>query len=347
MVYTFTSSAPNYFPKVKILRDSIKRFSPHVKFVWLVADLYDENLVKTVGHHFDDLIFVNDLEISADIRWTFGHNLVELATAVKPNAAINLLKRSDAKGVVYYDPDMVLFSDVDEIYDRLSSSSILLTPHICMPEKTVDHVLDNEIGSLKHGVFNLGFFGVSRSAEAFRFLDWWNERLRHFCRTDLNSGVFTDQKWLNFAPIFFEGVEILKNSRFNVATWNITQRTMTGCLSEGIQIDGEPLGFYHFTGFDKGAHERMALKYAPELKPLHELIQWYKSKSAEEAQNVNLPSWRLGTFSNGEAITDAHRKLYRERPDVQKEFPDPYSAIGTNNYYAWYKLYGSTELATT
>jgi hypothetical protein len=38
------------------------------------------------------------------------------------------------------------------------------------------------------------------------------------------NGLFTDQKWLNFAPVFFDGVSIIRSSRHNVATWNLTTR---------------------------------------------------------------------------------------------------------------------------
>ncbi len=33
---------------------------------------------------------------------------------------------------------------------------------------------------------------------------------------------------------------------------------MTGSAPDAVTIDGKPLGFYHFTGFDSGAHGIMA-----------------------------------------------------------------------------------------
>ena len=94
------------------------------------------------------------------------------------------------------------------------------------------------------------------------FADWWAERLHHFCYDRLDAGLFTDQKWMNHAPSFFDGVDILKEPRFNVATWNITTREMTGTAPDRVKIDGKPLGFYHFTGFDSGAHSEMAARNA-------------------------------------------------------------------------------------
>src|SRR5436189_299366 len=80
--------------------------------------------------------------------------------------------------------------------------------------------------------------------------DWLAQRTQYLCRAEVANGLFTDQKWVNFAPVFFDGVAILKSPRHNVATWNLTTRRMSGDFGAGFEVDGEPLGFYHFTGFD-------------------------------------------------------------------------------------------------
>src|SRR6185437_3446700 len=152
--------------------------------------------------------------------------------------------------VLYFDPDMVMFSRVDDILSMLEHGNLALTQHQNKPEQTLEAILDNEVASLKHGVFNLGFIGVRNGDEGRRFAAWWGERTYHLCRADVSNGLFTDQKWLDFAPIFFEGVAIIKSSRHNVATWNLTTRRLTGSFDAGFTVDGEPLGFYHFTGFD-------------------------------------------------------------------------------------------------
>ena len=111
---------------------------------------------------------------------------------------------------------------------RSGSSNLALTPHQTKPEQTLDAIIDNEVASLKHGIFNLGFIGVRNTAEGRRFADWWAERTYHLCRAEVENGLFTDQKWINFAPVFFDGVAIVKSSRHNVATWNLTTRADDG-----------------------------------------------------------------------------------------------------------------------
>ena len=76
---------------------------------------------------------------------------------------------------------------------------------------------------------------MRNTAEGRRFADWWAERTYQLCWADVENGLFTDQKWVNFAPVFFDGVAIIKSSRHNVATWNLTTRRMTGTLRDRLR----------------------------------------------------------------------------------------------------------------
>jgi hypothetical protein len=50
---------------------------------------------------------------------------------------------------------------------------------------------------------------------------------------------------------------------------------MSGDFDAGFEVDGEPLAFYHFTGFDSGAHRIMAAKNASASPSVQKLIAWY------------------------------------------------------------------------
>ncbi len=326
-LHVFTSAAVNYLPKVRALCQSIRRHHPEAVIHFALADERPEWLTGE-GEPFDDIIEIAALGIPNWRSWTFKHNIVELSTAIKPFVFKHLFARADCHDALYFDPDMVLFSRVDDILRTLEGANIALTPHQTMPEASYEAIVDNEIGSLKWGVFNLGFIGVRNTAEGRRFLDWWSQRTYQFCRADVANGLFTDQKWLNLAPVFFDGVAIIRYSRHNVATWNLTTRRMTGSMAAGYRVDGEPLGFYHFTGFDSGAHGIMAGKNASGNDSVAELISWYKRETvASRDDPVNRQPWAFGRFSDGTAVEERHRWIYRERPDLQYAFPDPYDNV--------------------
>jgi hypothetical protein len=122
-----------------------------------------------------------------------------------------------------------------------------------VPERTRDAILDNEFSVLRHGIYNLGFVAVSNTAEGRRFAEWWADRLKDFCYDDIPRGLFTDQRWVDLAPAYFDSVRILRSPQYNVCTWNLTHRTVNGSFARGFTVNGLPLVFYHFSGLDSGA----------------------------------------------------------------------------------------------
>jgi hypothetical protein len=326
VLHVFTCAAVNYLPKVRMLCQSIRRHHPEAVIHLALADERPQWL-RTENEPFDSILDIERLGIPDFRNWAFTHSIVELSTAIKPFALKHLLQLPDCRTVLYFDPDMVLFSRVDDILATLATGNLALTPHQTKPEQTLEAILDNEVASLKYGIFNLGFIGVRNTAEGRRFADWWAERTYHLCWADVENGLFTDQKWINFAPVFFDGVAIVKSSRHNVATWNLTTRRMTGSFAAGFEVDGEPLGFYHFTGFDSGAHRIMAIKNAQASPAVQELITWYEGEIAiADRDPVSEWPWAFGHFSDGTPIEASHRRAYRDQRDLQRAFPEPYDA---------------------
>ena len=146
------------------------------------------------------------------------------------------------------------------------------------------------------------------------------------------------QRWLDLAPVFFEDIAILREPIYNVATWNLTHRPVAGSLERGFTINGEPLSFYHFSGFDSGAQEVMLKKYADTDSVLFDLRRWYIAECQRLGQeDLGNRRCRYDTFDNGERITRTQRILYRSRLDLQRAFPHPFRA-GGHSYYHWHQI---------
>lgn len=345
MIYAFTSAAANYVPKLRLLCESIRQYHPGFRIVLALADRKPGWLQSIDSEPFDEILEVENLPIEAVKGWIFKHALVELATGIKPFVIQALLERDDCDAVIYFDPDIVLFSSLDDLVKELFSANIVLTPHQTSPETDYEAIIDNEICSLKHGIFNLGFIGVRKTLESSRFVKWWSHRLYDFCRADIPAGLFTDQKWIDFAPVFFDGVKILKSPRFNVAPWNLTTRNVTGSITKGLYVEDERLGFYHFTGFDSGAHAIMAKKNGRENRTVREMIDWYVKKTARLGkQSEAKTEWTYKRYQNGDEIELIHRHIYRDRKDLQNAFPDPFLAPeSTHSYLRWLQTQGPIE----
>jgi glycosyltransferase involved in cell wall biosynthesis len=337
-VYAFTSICLNYLPKALVLAQTLKQYNPQVRFCLLVNEPIPAGLLDSYDI-FDEVATIDDLDIPDKQAWIFGHSVVELSTAVKGYFMLDLLKRPECATAFYFDPDIAVFSSIEVLLNQLNDSSILLTPHQTEPEENIDAIKDNEICSLKHGVYNLGFLGVKSSAEGLRFARWWRDRLHHFCRADIPAGLFTDQRWIDLAPAFFTDLHILRHPGCNVSTWNLTHRRIEGNFSDGFTVNEQPLIFYHFSGFDSGAQEVMLTKYGKHMPAAWELREWYLSRTERpEDEAFSNRQWRYNYFTNGEPITSEQRRLFRDRADLQQTFPDPFTAAEPSaSFYHWHQ----------
>lgn len=323
----YTSVTKSYLPKARVLAKSVKRFHPD----WTFVLLYSDDL--PVGFDFkrepfDEILTIEQLGLPNWKAWAFGHELVELCTAVKGPAAELLAQRPGVHKIMYLDPDIKVFNSLSSLESLLDQYEILLTPHLLDAEKDINAIQDNEISALKHGVYNLGFFAARTSGQGLDFIRWWAERLRLFCRADIPNGLFTDQRWCDLAPAFFSGLGIVRDRGFNVATWNIAHRPLSKKEMGIFFVADVPLRFYHFTSYDNGDGFGMLMKYASNQTIAHELWDTYgKDLLAEGQGDERYRGWSYGQFENGEPISREARRLYQAIPDVQKIFPDPFSVV--------------------
>jgi lipopolysaccharide biosynthesis glycosyltransferase len=337
-MHVFTSITANYLPKAAVLAYSIKRLHPDAVFHLVLCDQRTDAPRITTAC-FDHVITIDKLPIQDLPSWIFKHRLVELCTAVKGPAIEYIAREFAAERIYYFDPDIAVLGPLDDLERALDRHSILLTPHQCHPETDVQAIIDNEICSLKHGVYNLGFLAVRMTEQGQRFVAWWAERLRQHCYDDKANGLFTDQRWVDLAPAFFDDIGIMRDPQYNVATWNLTHRRAQGRAPYDILINGRPLVFYHFSGFDSGAQLRMLERYGAHSPVLFELRDWYIARCEELGQStLSQIECVYNFFDNGERVTDAHRLCYRNRSDLQYTYPDPFATGDVRrSYFHWYQ----------
>ena len=331
-VHVFTSCAYNYFPKIQLLFNSIKKHHPEWMTHLILADKRSQDF-DIDNQILDEVVFIEDLNIPNYRAWIFEHNIVELSTAIKPFMFKRLMSQPNCKKIIFLDPDIVLFSRLDDIVQELGTSNMVLIPHQVSPESSMEGIIDNEIGSLKYGVFNLGFLGVANTKVGRDFIQWWSMRTYHFCKNDIPNGLFTDQKWINLVPVLFDGVRINRSTRHDVANWNMPIRKLTKSKIGNYLVDGNPLGFYHFTGFDSGDHLVMLKKYNNYQGAVKDLYDWYSAQVKARMNDRFLEKkWGYSIYSDGVEIKEEHRELYRNRKDLQEAFLDPFDA---DTFKAW------------
>lgn len=334
-VHCFTSISLAYLSRARILAESVRRHHPEWTIWLIVSDLPPPDFELTTGTDFDHIIWTRDLFSDLGEQWLFQHDVVELCTAVKGRMAQSIMDRSDCEFLFYFDPDIALFSRLDDMIENLATASILITPHLLHPEHESNAIRDNEVSTLHYGTYNLGYLGIRNDVRGRDVIDWWATRLERWCHDRPDVGIFVDQKWFNLVPGFFEGVQILRNPGYNVASWNISQRAIEICEDGEIRVNGVALGFYHFTKIE-GAGTTMIQRYGLANKAVFELSAWYRLQ-LERLSDPRIPIgwWAYGAFEDGAPITRSMRRTYRDRVDLQQTFPTPFQS-GPNTLHAWF-----------
>lgn len=338
-VHIFTSCTSCYIPKARVLAESVKKIHPAITFHLVLSDKLPD-FFDLEKEHFDSVIFIDDLDIDNLEQWIFKHSVVEMCTAVKPLAFRKIFSTYDqCQKIIFLDPDTAIFSSLDGLLAHLDNHSILLTPHQLEPEKTGEKVKDNELAILRHGMFNLGFIGVKASGEGHKLVDWWSERCLDFCYIDPANGIYTDQRWIDFVPSYFEDFHIVRDPGCNVANWNLSNRTITGSVDSQILVNQTPLIFYHFSS----SQSIMTDKHDVVNDASSLLLQWYEDKCAAmgNGEYAGLDCF-YNNFDNGEPIPNQARILYRYSSKLQELFPHPYDGK-KHSFFDWLQLNDSIQ----
>lgn len=333
-VHCFTSISFSYLDRARVLAETVKRFHPDW-ILWLcLSDREPHGFTFDIqSENFDHLVRIDDLAMPDMERWIFGHNVVELCTAVK-GAMLCYMLEHGAEKVVYIDPDIALFDTLGDIPRLLDRHDIVLTPHLTAPETTIPRICDNEIGALKHGTFNLGFVAVSGRDDGRRFAAWWKERLRDFCYDDIPAGLFTDQRWCDLVPSLFGNTHILRDPGYNVASWNLINRPIEIHWDGRITAGGHPLRFFHFTKINS-VGEAALTQNADGRHEVFELVRWYRARLAANAAEHLPPGWwAFARYDDGTSIAARDRTLYRCQSGLREQFQHPF-ASGPGSFQDW------------
>lgn len=228
-----------YLPQAQVLINSFRAVYPDHRFVTLITDIETLDFKPLVG---SEVLTLNSLKLDEKKiqNMRLIYDVIEFATAMKPYLLMHLLAESVT--ATYLDPDVLVFSPLDFATSKAKEFGVVVTPHRLTPSKQLTFGL-TELTFLRYGTFNLGFISVGQSG--YSMLNWWADRLEFHSTRFPNGYVFTDQKWIDLLPSFFDHF-ILKDPGYNFAPWNIDERNLW--KSEDVYfIDNSPLVFIHFS----------------------------------------------------------------------------------------------------
>lgn len=340
----FTIITKNYLPLAEALMNSALKYNQTpTDYYIFIADEIDDLISLHKGAF--KVIQCKDV-VRNESLWfemAFKYSLVEFCTCLKP-FCFEFLFNTKYEKIIYFDPDIYFFNNLNPIWESLDNHSISLTPHALNIDFENNGVRPDK-DYLNFGIFNLGFAAFKNSMKIRPFISWWKERLINLCYNHQIEGLFTDQKWMNLAPVYFDDCCIFKHKGCNVAPWNFHERKIifranvfyvTDYIDETKE---DELIFVHFSGFDYtnilGNH-RYELNINPVfLEDKIQLLTLYADEllNYKINQYINLP-YSYGSFDNKIPIHSFYRRTFRAFLDKKlMDFNNPFESKSKDSFY--------------
>jgi hypothetical protein len=329
-VAIFTICSRNYLGQAITLMQSVQEHEPRSdRYIVLVDRKVD---TPQVDSNVADTIWVEDLGIP-DLEYkALIFDVLELNTNIKPTVLRHLLRQHGH--CVYLDPDTVLYSSLDPVWQGLRGNNIVVTPHLIRPPAPEQAPWDQDI--LRHGSFNLGFIGAAAGAETDRLLSWWEDRCLTCGFNAPADGFFVDQKFMDHAHTYFDGVKVLRHGGLNIAYWNLDERPLRK-VGDIWMVGDDLLVFMHFSGFifspkpDEASRitknqTRISLKSRPEIAPLfHDYRERLRANRYRELSHT---PYSFAHFDNGASVNRLARRLIGSGAIDSSDRSHPFSATG-------------------
>jgi hypothetical protein len=322
-----------------VLIDSIRRYDA---VPVMLAVLGDDG---TASRHLpSDTTVLNERDLALpDLqRFLFQYTGFELCCAIKPWLILRALTHGFQR-VLYLDSDIQVYDALSAVFDKLSEVDVVLTPH-WRGSRTAGV---ETVGAHMHefrpsGLFNAGFIGVANTAQGRDFVAWWQDRCRFGSIVDQSGGLFVDQGWLDFAPLFFKGIDYYGPRGWNLGHWNVMQYDISEDETGRLRVDGDALVCFHFSGFDRKRPTRLSKwdKRTPLIK--HALLLRLAGDYADalQAAHDRIPARTSRPFailSDGTRISPLWREAVRVGHRLLADVANPFDVESNPRLKAWFR----------
>lgn len=312
----------NYLHFARTLMQSVAACHADVDRYCVVVDK-DLSFAKELDREFRT-ISLDQLQLPDGEDFLFQYTVLELNTAVKPWALDYLLSQGYDR-VVYIDPDIYLYRPLQEVLALLEGDvDIVLTPHLLRPIDDSYH--PTELDIRRAGTYNLGFCAIKNSDNTRNYLRWWQKKLRHDCVVDFERGVFVDQSWMDLVPGMFDRVAVLRHPGYNVAYWNLAQRSVVyEAETDDYRVDGHPLVFFHYSGLNYRKPQNVSkhqnrFNFSNLNQTIVGLFREYVARVRDnDAPGYSQLRYAFDYYDTKERIAAAERSRLRTDPVLRKQ----------------------------
>jgi hypothetical protein len=320
----------NHLHRARALEQSVRQFHQNHPFYICIVDRPPGPLGDWRGTA--RLFFGDELPVRDWRRVAFQYTAFELASALKSFAVEKVMKRGRHRKVVYLDSDVYLYHPLGEVGHGLDQFEIILTPHVAAPIPEGHRGID-DLALKPCGAYNAGFLGARDGAAGRAFLRWWQGKVSKHCVTDFPAHLFVDQSWLDLVPAMFAGVRTERRPGYNVGHWNLVERRISKSPQGRYLVNGEPLLFFHFSGFDMAAPERLSVHDSAcsfrEHPVVRELVQGYHQELVRcDDEKHSCKPYGFACLRDGTPILPTRREAVRMGHPALADVGDPFDSDG-------------------
>jgi hypothetical protein len=322
----------NYLAYARTLAETLHKYNPDYILYVLIVEPADEYLNPAIKK-FKFIYLENLSDHDVIQKMCFYYTPFELCNGLRGFLHEYMFNQTSHQNWLYLDSDIAIYASLEEIFEALEKTSILLIPHSQSPTPP-EYTELYELNHIIEGVYNSGFMGLSRTETTQRFIIWIKDRLTKYSFDDRSLGIprslFGDQPWFNLVPIYFSDTTLLKTPGANLAHWNLYRSDLIKDEFGKIRVNQESLLFVHYSGFEIDKPNQVS-KYSflyndENTSPIWiELAQAYQSMLYMNGytKTINIP-YKYSFFFNGEKINTQMRRLYYEELKKETYLKDPF-----------------------
>lgn len=235
---------------------SITKHYPDAKVYWIVADR-PNSPSRGVAQSNYETVYPDCFDIDDLDSYAFKYNEVEYAAFLKPYAFEYLLRNGNTDAVVFLDAEAVVLGRLAPMEAAFLAEKLLVLSPKCHDVGHAPH--DDDF--MREGTFDRRFYALSsRHASSPALLQWWQSRVAENCweptvpmgiaaenlsrsyhanEVTSQGTVFLEANFLDFAPSYFDDVEIIRAPEFNVHKWSLTNCQVSGDKPDNLRINGK------------------------------------------------------------------------------------------------------------
>lgn len=252
----------NYIGDALVCHQYLIENNPELKhYIFTIGKLSKKNINFLRNYKSINLISTEDL-IDKKIldKLITSYSPFELSNALRGSCHRYIYENTNLEQWIMLDADIAVVGPLEEIFKYYENSEILITSHGSIPHSKRDEIISNELGFLKHGIYNSGLIGFKRGKIAYSAILWLEKRLLHFsefsrdrinkCIKNEYDFLFVDQLWLNLLPIYFRSCCISFENRFNLGHWNLWEGNLSCTEDNNYFYNEKRVIAFHFSGIN-------------------------------------------------------------------------------------------------